>query len=188
MCLWVAGHSSVETIRDQLQRAIAAAGTPSEILAGEEVRSIGDRSTQLASQERCRAGPSCDRRVGFRPESLGRVSAATLQMSGRYSGCRWDQVLVPHVRRLPHSRSAPFPAPQRARSALPNPGQALPACRRACSVAPRTPTVTSSGSFSPGDLKGSSGSRPRSWRGVRLSRDRKEAPHDRFHVRVDGDR
>ena len=27
MGLWVAGHSSVETIRDQLQRAIAAAGT-----------------------------------------------------------------------------------------------------------------------------------------------------------------
>ena len=68
--------------------------------------------------------PSCRRKVGFRPESLGRVSAATLRMSGRYSGCRWDQVLVPHVRRLPHSRSAPVPAPQRARSALPNPGQA----------------------------------------------------------------
>ena len=51
MGLWVAGHSSVETIRDQLQRAIAAAGTPSGTLAGEEVRSIGDRSTQLASQD-----------------------------------------------------------------------------------------------------------------------------------------
>ena len=81
--------------------------------------------------------PSCRRKVGLRPESLGRVSAATLRMSGRYSGCRWDQVLVPHVRRLPHSRSVPFPAPQRVRSALPNPGQALPACRRACSVAPQ---------------------------------------------------
>ena len=40
MCLWVAGHSSVETIRDQVQRAIAAAGTPSETLPGEEVRSM----------------------------------------------------------------------------------------------------------------------------------------------------
>jgi hypothetical protein len=91
--------------------------------------------------------------VGFRAEGLGRVSVATLTMSGRFSGCRWDQVLVPHVRRLPHSRSAPFPAPQRARSALPNPGQALPACRRACPVARRTPTVTSSGSFIPGDTE-----------------------------------
>ena len=178
MGLWVAGHSSVETIRDQLQRAIAAAGTPSEILAGEEVRSIGDRSTQLASQERVPAGPSCDRRVGFRPESLGRVSAATLQMSGRYSGCRWDQVLVPHVRRLPHSRSAPIPRSTACSECAPESRPSVAGLRRACSVAPRMPTVTSSGSFSPGDLKGSSDSRPRSWRGVRLSRERKEAPYD----------
>jgi hypothetical protein len=43
MGLWVAGHSSVETIRDQLQRAMAAAGTPSETLPGEEARSISDQ-------------------------------------------------------------------------------------------------------------------------------------------------
>jgi hypothetical protein len=39
-------------------------------------------STQLASQERCRAGPSCRRRVGFRAEGLGRVSVATLHNVG----------------------------------------------------------------------------------------------------------
>ena len=82
MGLWVAGRSSVETIRDQLQRAIAAAGTPSETRPGLKVRSISDRSTQPASQERWRAGTSCRRRVGFRPEGLGRVSVATLHNVG----------------------------------------------------------------------------------------------------------
>ena len=85
MGLWVAGHSSVETMRDQLERAMAAAGTVGDP-SGREVRSISDRSSQCASLERCRAGPSCGRRVGFRSEGLGRVSAATLQMSGRFSG------------------------------------------------------------------------------------------------------
>jgi hypothetical protein len=115
MCLWVAGHSSVETIRDQLRRAIAAGR--------------------------------------IQPESLGRVSVATLHNVGEVlrlsvgPGPRPTraEVATQPVRSVPRSTACS--------SALPNPGQALPACRRACSVAPRTPTVTSSGSFNPGDTE-----------------------------------
>jgi hypothetical protein len=52
MGLWMAGHLSVETIRDQLERAIASCRDLSKTLPGEEARSISDRSTQFASLER----------------------------------------------------------------------------------------------------------------------------------------
>jgi hypothetical protein len=73
------------------------------------------RSTQFASQERCPAGPSCGRRSNSGLRVWAEFRWLPSKVSGRYSGCRWDQVLVPHVRRLPSSRSVPFPAPQRAR-------------------------------------------------------------------------
>jgi hypothetical protein len=70
------GGRSLARRDNQLQRAIAAAGTrPRPFRRRRDSQPIG--STQCASQERCRAGRSCRRRVGFRPEGLGRVSAAT---------------------------------------------------------------------------------------------------------------
>jgi hypothetical protein len=72
---------------------------------GNELRSglVGLASTAPSIDGRPVAGGR------IQPAGLGRVLVATLQVSGKSSGDQRDQILVPHVRRLPGSRSAPYP-------------------------------------------------------------------------------
>jgi hypothetical protein len=79
--LWVAGHSRVETIRDSFSAPEQLPGRPRPCRARRrDPLAIARRRSPVRNG--CRAGPSCRRRVGLRPEGLGRVSVATLHNVG----------------------------------------------------------------------------------------------------------
>jgi hypothetical protein len=187
--LWVAGHSSVETIRDQLQRAMAAAGTRPRPFRARRRDPLVIARRRSPVRNGCRAGPSCRRRVGFRPEGLGRVSVATLHNVGevlRLSVGPGPRPTRAEVATQPVRPVSPLHSVLGVRSRI-QARRCRPAGERALWHGARPPSPAR-GHSPRATLKGSSGSRTRSPRGVRLPRERKEAPHDRLHVRVDRDR
>lgn len=142
---------------DQVRCAIAAAGTPSEILAGEEVRSIGDRSTQLASQEQL-LRLACP--VAGGSDSGLRVWAGSRWLVTR---CRGSSPAVGGTRSSSHTcggchTAGPSRSPLHSVLGVRSRIQAR-RCRPAGERAlwhGRMPTVTSSGHSTRATLKGSS--------------------------------
>jgi hypothetical protein len=132
-------HVGSESMHRQL-----SAASPSEPRDRPSGSGVGVR---FGCRARCRRDAAPLRSYGLEsgPGGLARDLAATPATRGTSPSRQWDQVLVLPVRRLPGNRSASPPAPQRLPDALVTKPEAVSACRRTCSVALRTPTLSSSG-------------------------------------------